>query len=182
MDIPRLCRTFRVAALIACGPLLLSVGGCATLAHGAMQQVTLTSEPPGANVFVDNRNVGVTPVRVEMKRRNAHITVRFEKAGYTTAALRVTRTISRWLAADVAVSLNPMAAQGLNSVSQWPAVAAQALGMTLGIDFLTGAAFAHPGVVHMVLVPIPPGLLRTAPSSPGTPPAVVPSPARSPRP
>ena len=115
----------------------------------------MTSEPSGADVFVNDVPVGPTPVRVSLKRRQATVLVRFEKEGFEVERLLLTRSISRWVAADVAVALNPMAGQGLDSAEQWPAMAATALATLLVVDFVTGGAFTFPSVVRAVLRPVP---------------------------
>lgn len=70
-------------AFLACIALVLS--GCATLFSGTDDSVTFSSEPSGAMVLVDGRNVGTTPVTVEIDRPgfgDADVTVQLE--GYDT--------------------------------------------------------------------------------------------------
>lgn len=51
---------------------------CATLITGNKQQVTVQSEPLGAEVYVKNQLVGKTPLVVEMKRNTKQITLKKE--------------------------------------------------------------------------------------------------------
>ena len=124
--------------------------GCATIVNGRSQAVTVSSEPPGANVFVGSRLLGVTPVRLELKRREEHIVLRFEKDGFVGQEIPVKRSVSGWIAGNV-VGMNPLQCQGLSSVDGCPGMFAVNVGTLLAIDFLTGAAYAHPGLVRVVL-------------------------------
>jgi hypothetical protein len=124
--------------------------GCATIVNGRTQAVTVSSEPPGANVFLGSRLLGVTPARLELKRRDEHIVLRFEKDGFAAQDIPVQRSVSGWIAGNV-VALNPFQCQGLSSVDGCPGVIATNVGTLLAIDFLTGAAFTHPGLVRVVL-------------------------------
>lgn len=43
-------------------PLALLVTACATIMHGSSQDIGVSSSPTGAQVSVDNKPLGVTPV------------------------------------------------------------------------------------------------------------------------
>lgn len=144
---------FEIVSTIAVAASVVSAGGCATLAHGTRQDVAVTSEPAQADVFIDGERMGATPLTVSLKRRRKDIVLRFAKEGFADAQVPLKRGTSAWIGADVAISLNPFAAQGLDSVSQWPLAAGNALATTLGIDFLTGAAYKLPKSVRVVLSP-----------------------------
>lgn len=73
-----------------------SLSGCATIMHGSNQSVGFTSDPAGAQVFVDNRNVGVTPVTATLSRKENHA-VRVELAGYAPYEMQLSRGISGWV-------------------------------------------------------------------------------------
>lgn len=66
MSLPR----FRPSYAVRCLLILASVGmmGCATLIHGSSQTVTVESTPPGAQVEVDGRSVGETPMTTVLER------------------------------------------------------------------------------------------------------------------
>ena len=133
--------------------ILVCSGGCATVAHGAWQDVAVTSEPPGADVFVNDQPVGTAPLTVSLKRRDNHIVLRFAKDGFADVRVPLNRTTSAMVAGDFAISFNPFAAQGLDSPSRWPLLISEALGITLGIDILTGAAYKLPARVRAILSP-----------------------------
>jgi len=115
--------------------------------------VLVTSVPPGARVFLGNSMVGTTPVRLDLKRRDSRIVLRLELDGFAPYGLPVAQSLSGWLALDL-FPLNPYIAQGLSSAEQAKWQRASGLALAFGIDFLTGAAYTLPAVVHAVLTPI----------------------------
>ncbi|MBI5463599.1 MAG: PEGA domain-containing protein, partial [Ignavibacteriales bacterium] len=87
----------------------LLFSGCATIMHGTHQEIEVSSSPSGARVWVDNNEVGVSPLFVEVKRSDEHI-LRIELSGYQRAELTITKRMSGWLLADLVV---PFAYLGL---------------------------------------------------------------------
>jgi hypothetical protein len=138
----------------------VALTGCATIAHGPHQTVTVISEPSGAQVTVlsdppkGERRIrstpGATPLKLNLMRRDPNIVVRLEKEGCLPVEVRLKRTVSGWIAADL-VPANPMNAQGLDSAADYPKMAASGLALTFGIDFLSGAAFKLPKRVQVRL-------------------------------
>jgi hypothetical protein len=135
---------------------LLVSTGCATLAHGVRQEVVVTSEPLGAAAFVNDVPVGVTPLRVSLKRSERNVVVRFEKDGFASQRIALKRTVSGWVALN-GIVLNPYARQGMTQeqADAWPTRAPLAFGLMLGADFATGGAYKFPKVVRAVLEPSP---------------------------
>lgn len=72
------------------------LAGCASIMHGKMQSVSISSTPEGATVTVDNRNIGTTPVSAELTRKDEHV-VRISLEGYTTATLTLQRKTSGYV-------------------------------------------------------------------------------------
>lgn len=72
----------------------LALPGCATLTHGTSQSVEIRSAPHGASVLVDGRNVGVTPLKTDMKRGQPHV-VQIEKPGYLTESVMTTTKMNQ---------------------------------------------------------------------------------------
>ena len=54
--------------------------GCATMAHGTGQAVTVISDPSNAQVFVNGKPVGTTPLEVDLARWRKRSVLRVEKA------------------------------------------------------------------------------------------------------
>ena len=74
---PRCASLWRLAAFCC----LLFLTGCGTVINGTRQQVEITSNPPGARLWVDGQPCGVTPASIELRRKLSHnFTVR--KDGY----------------------------------------------------------------------------------------------------
>lgn len=132
----------------------LAASGCATMVNGRHQEVRVVSTPPGAAVWLNGTSVGTTPTTVTMRRRGP-AQLRLEKAGYLPATTVVAKRMSGWTAVNL-IYLNPLAAQGMDSVSQWAAVAFPWVGGMFALDALTGGGFTRPGAVSVVLAPEPP--------------------------
>ena len=108
--------------------------------------MAVSSDPPGAHIFIENQYNGVTPAQLSLPRRKAHVVVRFEKEGFATEEVTLTRRLTAWLIADIAWALtNPRAGQGL---------VAESLAVLLGLDFLTGGAFKLPPTIRATLRPV----------------------------
>ena len=138
------------ASLIVVAVLVSS--GCGTMLNGPRQSVLITSEPAGANVFIDARVLGVTPVTVELPRRREHQVVYFEKEGFASQELALTRRTSAYLWADFALGAGPR----LDSPpGQWLAGSAINLAWMFGLDIVTGGAFTLPSHLHATLTPMP---------------------------
>ena len=119
-------RGFIVAAAALC-----SLSACASIVHGSKQDVSFSSSPTGATVFVDNQELGVTPVTLKLTRKDHHF-VRLEMAGYLPYETMLTRGVSGWVWGNVVVGGIP----------------------GLAIDAITGALYRlTPETVEATLVP-----------------------------
>jgi hypothetical protein len=47
----------------------VSLTNCASIIHGSKQQITFSSQPSGATVYIDDHKVGVTPRVIELPRK-----------------------------------------------------------------------------------------------------------------
>jgi hypothetical protein len=70
--------------------------GCATIMHGAHQDVGISSSPTNASVAVDQKPVGHTPVIASLGRGDNHI-VRIEFVGYQPYEATLTKKVSGWV-------------------------------------------------------------------------------------
>ena len=75
------------------------LSGCASLAHGDHQSVTLYTDPPEADVVIDERVHVTAPGKVSLNRKEDH-TARIEMAGYEPMTVRIERGMSNWVYAD----------------------------------------------------------------------------------
>jgi hypothetical protein len=76
------------------------LSGCATQINSPSQAVVFLSDPPGADVWVDNRFYVVTPGTVRLSRLSAH-RARIEKVGYQPAVIELDRGMSFWTFLDL---------------------------------------------------------------------------------
>jgi hypothetical protein len=80
---------------------LLILTGCATITGGSRDpQVNITSDPPGAAVWVDHEPRGATPAIVELNRKSEHkITV--VQPGCEPATATVKRSLNPWVFGNI---------------------------------------------------------------------------------
>lgn len=139
--------------------------GCATMLNGRHQDVLVLSEPSGAAILLNGKAVGSTPTSVRMRRRGAAV-LEIGKAGYTSANVPVGNSASLAVAGNL-IFLNPLAAQGMNSTTEWATSAASWFIGTMSLDFWSGGAFKRPTVVTVTLDPVPPPDSAALPSQLG---------------
>src|SRR5262245_9654759 len=118
----------------------LTATGCATVAHGLNQDLSIRSDPPGARISINGKASGETPAIVTVRRRRG-VLLRLEKKNFEPLEMRIPRKPSAWLWVDAAICFNPFAAQGLDRASQWPALVGTCLAELVGLDLLLGGAY-----------------------------------------
>ena len=147
----------RLAAIVA---VIAASSGCVTLHSGTTQRIRVASTPPDAQVFLDGRPVGTTPVDVTVSRRNRRPVLVIEKDGFPRHERRLRRA-ETWRVLD---SIGTGAALGWFSgaliaartggVTFWQTIAVWSIGAAPGvIDYLTGVVFAFPDRVDVDLAP-----------------------------
>jgi hypothetical protein len=134
--------------IVGIAALCAVVGGCASVARGTTENISILSTPPGAEATVSGLDVPtacMTPCSVVVKR-NADISVAFQKEGYAPQTVQLTKEIQSTGAAGFAGNV----------------LIGGLVGM--GVDAYTGAATDHkPNPVAVTLEPI-------APPAPARPP------------
>ena len=140
----------------------LAAAGCATMANGTTQRIRVTSDPPGASVFLDGRPVGTTPTQITANRRNREPVIGIEKEGFQPVDYRLERR-EDWSTVlwDVALGVAIIAATGRLMLEHDEAnltfgqtIVAFGLGATPGIvDYANGAAFRFPPRIDAILEP-----------------------------
>lgn len=78
----------------------LSCVSCATVINGTTQRIPISSDPIGAQVFVDGMLVGRTPVTIEVKRKYSHL-ITLSADGYEEAAVQVNPVLSAAVAGNI---------------------------------------------------------------------------------
>lgn len=78
---------------VAC---VVSLVGCASIMHGGSQDVGISSSPSNAQVEIDGRNMGATPMTTSLKRKESH-TVTISLPGYESYSATFTKHVSGWV-------------------------------------------------------------------------------------
>lgn len=114
--------------------IVLVGGGCATIVHGASQQISVSSNPSEATVDVDGSGSYKTPTTVKLSRKRDHVLV-FRKDGYSQQDVVVMHVVSGAVAGNI--------------------IAGGLIGW--GVDALSGAQYRLvPETVHVELKPLDP--------------------------
>ena len=126
---------------------------CATAINGTTQRVAVASDPPGAQVYVNDAPAGVTPAFVDVPRRDPDLKLRLEKEGHEPAVLAPERSRSGWMAGNVLFAGVPV---NEYTLGMW--VGAMAFYGALGSlwDVVRGGAYKRPELVRATLAPLPP--------------------------
>lgn len=126
--------------------------GCATSMNGSVQRVAVATDPPGAQVFIDDEPVGVTPAYLELDRRDGDLALRFEKDCYQGTVLPVPRRTSKWVVGNALFAGIPV-----NEYTWGPWLGAIAFYSVLGgvLDRNSGGAFTFPNLVRASLERLP---------------------------
>ena len=129
--------------------LLAASSGCATVLRPfPTQRVKVESDPPGARVFIDGEDVGVTPMVAGLSRRRAEHGLRFERVGCLSEDYTLRRSTSWWVILTVwgaaAVGFGGVVEGRSQTVVLGPA-------MVIAIDWFSGAMFRLPRTVRLPL-------------------------------
>lgn len=82
--------------LLASICVVLLAAGCATIMHGTSQEISISSVPSGAEVIVDGKTQGLTPVVADLKRKDKHL-IQIKLEGYQAYELHLVRKTSGWV-------------------------------------------------------------------------------------
>jgi hypothetical protein len=94
------------AALIA--SLALGLSGCATVFHGSHERMSVDSDPRGAEVYINDKYSGDTPLRIKLWS-GAIYRIEFRKEGYRPKVVNISNHIGvGWIVLDVITGLVPV--------------------------------------------------------------------------
>jgi hypothetical protein len=89
-------RAVGAAVLVSVLGIVGTISGCATIMAGGPDHVPVSTNPPGATVFVDNMPVGTTPMMVTLNRQNSSGVIRLELAGFAPVTVVRAKGINGW--------------------------------------------------------------------------------------
>jgi hypothetical protein len=117
------------------------LGGCASIIDGTTQEISVVSNPPGANCvfYRQDQPIGTvmnTPGMLTVKRRKYDITIKCDKPGYSQATYLNHSGTSAMIAGNIAADL--ILTAGISSI----------------VDSANGADNRYDPVVNISLVPV----------------------------
>ena len=74
---------------------------CASMMLGEHQRVPVSSEPVGADVYLNGELMGKTPIQLDVKRKVATTWIRIELEGYEPYTIPLERIQSGWVFVDL---------------------------------------------------------------------------------
>ena len=100
--------TYTITNLLIVILVLLLLGGCATIFKGSHNMVDFSSDPAGAQVYVNGALRGTTPINLKLESKRTY-TIEFKKEGYDTKTYTITNHIGAgWIVLDVIFGLIPV--------------------------------------------------------------------------
>ncbi len=101
---------FRQYGIIACifAAQILLFSGCAAIIKGTHEEVAFSSDPSGAEVYVNGRMMGSTPFALKLESKETYV-IEFKKEGYETKTYTITNHLGAgWVVLDVIFGLVPV--------------------------------------------------------------------------
>ncbi len=82
--------------------------GCATLFKGASENVDFSSDPSGADVYVNGSLRGKTPINLKLESKKTY-TIEFKKEGHEPRSYTITNHVGAgWIILDILGGLIPI--------------------------------------------------------------------------
>jgi len=98
----------RIAVVLVCSVLVVSLAGCATLFKQKSRTVSFDSNPQGADVYINGNRMGKTPMPLNLSNLKP-ITVVFRKEGFEDKTYIInTKVEGGWVVLDVLGGLIPV--------------------------------------------------------------------------
>ncbi len=87
--------------LVSIVALVMVISGCATLFGSSSEDVSMTSNPPSADVYVNGNYMGKTPLTLSLAKDKDY-TVQFRKEGYEIRTEIINSSLGvKWLVLDI---------------------------------------------------------------------------------
>ena len=120
-------KTVLVVALAFFAALLVT--SCATLFSNNAGTVTIASDPVGADVVIDGKSYGQTPISVTLDKKNSYH-VEISKPGYETAYVSITNKIGvGWVVLDIVAGGIPLIVDAVTGA--WNSLTPDTISVTL---------------------------------------------------
>jgi hypothetical protein len=130
-------KTLSLIAMTAAG---LTLAGCSTVFEGTSQEITVITNPPGANCALEREGLPITtvttPGTVLVRKSKCDITVKCNKPGFEEAQYLNNSGTSAYIAGNIAADI--LLTAGISSI----------------VDSASGADNKYDPIVNLSLVPI----------------------------
>ena len=131
----------KLRAAVAVAFAVSSLGGCASIIDGTTQEITVVSNPTGANCVFYRQDMPIgtvtnTPGMLTVKRRKYDITVKCDKPGYSQASYLNHSGTTAMIAGNIAADL--ILTAGISSI----------------VDSANGADNRYDPVVNISMIPL----------------------------
>lgn len=108
----------------------LAIAGCGALFNSGPEQVTFTSQPDGADVFVNGNRRGTTPLTIPLAKNQDYV-VTFRKAGHQEVVTTINKKVgATWVVLDVLGGLIPVVIDA--ATGSWYVLSTNAVHGSLG--------------------------------------------------
>jgi len=88
--------------------LIFAVNGCATIFHGSTDKIDFSSDPSGAQVYVNGQLMGTAPLEIKLESKHSY-NIEFRKEGYQNRTVVVNNSVGGgWIVLDVIFGLVPV--------------------------------------------------------------------------
>ena len=109
--------------------LLLLNSSCATLLRSQKDKIDISSEPSGADIYVNGYRMGATPIKLELEANQTYY-IEFKKEGYEPITKVVnTKVGAGWVILDVVFGIVPVIVDAITQ--DWKKLDQKSLNATL---------------------------------------------------
>jgi hypothetical protein len=99
-------KTLLSLCILALG--VLPITNCAAILKGTSEDVSLSSEPSGMEVFINGVSMGSTPLRIRLGSKDTY-TIEFKRDGFETKSYRINNNIGAvWIILDIMTGFVPI--------------------------------------------------------------------------
>jgi hypothetical protein len=87
---------------------LISMSGCATVLKGSNEKVSFTTDPGGAEIYINGQYMGKTPLQVNLRSKDVY-SIEFRKQGYEPKMVQLNSRVGLgWVVLDVISGFVPV--------------------------------------------------------------------------